>query len=376
MIRRFIWRCIRFCYKVLAKPILFIIPPDKTHADMIKFASVFGRFWPFKLISRAFFYRRTDKKLQQNIFGLNFKYPVGLSAGLDKNGEIVPAMKDIGFGFSEVGSVTARPCAGNPRPWFYRLPKSQSLVINAGLGNEGSTKILKRLGKYKTLSNFPVILSVAKTNCKKVVSVGEGIDDYVATLKRANGKPYVQMFEINISCPNTYGGEPFTTPARLERLLKAIAKLNLIQPVTIKMPVDLSWDKFKELLDVILRYPIAAVTIANLFKDRSQLDLSDNLPDSVRGNLSGLPTREPSNRLIAKTYQYCGDRLKIIGVGGIFSAEQAYEKIILGASLVELVTGTIFFGPQIAAEINYDLSKFLRQDGYDNISQAIGVKSK
>lgn len=376
MIRRFIWRIIKFCYIVLAKPILFLIPPDKTHADMIKFASLFGRVKIFKLISNIIFYRRRNKYLVQNIFDLDFKYPIGLSAGLDKNGEIVPAMKDIGFGFSEVGSVTAVPCAGNPRPWFYRLPKTKSLVVNAGLCNEGSIKIIKRLSEYKKFKDFPIILSVAKTNSQKVVSVDEGIADYITTLKRANGKSFINMIELNISCPNTFGGEPFNNPIKLKKLLNEVKKIDIKQPITIKMPVDLEWSRFKELLDIILRYDfIKAVTIANLFKDRSKIEFKEQLPDSVHGNMSGLPTRDASNELIKQTYRYCGDKIKIIGVGGVFSVNDAYQKIKLGASLVELVTGTIFFGPQIAAEINYDLVKLLKSDGYTNISQAIGVNN-
>lgn len=376
MIRRFIWRIIRFCYTVLAKPILFIIPPDKTHADMIKFASFFGRSKIFQLFTKIIFYRRVDSRLKQQLFGIDFKNPVGLSAGLDKNGEILTAMKNIGFGFSEVGSVTAVPCAGNPRPWFYRLPKTQSLVVNAGLGNEGSSKIIKRLSEYKNIKNFPIILSVAKTNSQKVVSVNEGIADYITTLKRANDKPFINMIELNISCPNAFGGEPFNDPTKLKKLLNEVKKLDIKQSIAIKMPVDLEWPRFKELLDIILRYEfVKAVTIANLFKDRSKIEFKENLPDSVHGNMSGLPTRDTSNELIKRTYKYCGDKLKIIGVGGIFSAEDAYTKIKLGASLVEFVTGTIFFGPQLAAEINYDLAKLLTKDSYENISQAIGVNS-
>lgn len=374
MIRRFIWRFIRLLYTVIAKPILFLIPPDKTHADMIKFSMFFGRIGILRGITKLVFSRKVDNRLQQQLFGANFNNPIGMSAGLDKNAEMVPISMRLGFGFGEVGSVTARVCAGNPRPWFYRLPNAQSLVVNAGLANQGSSVILKRLSGCKTAVGFPVILSVAKTNCQKVVSVSDGIADYVTTLKRAKNNKSVAMIELNISCPNAYGGEPFTTPVQLERLLKAVDKVGVNQPITIKMPVDLPWNAFAALLDVIVTHPvIQAVTIANLFKDRSKVDLKDSLPDTVKGNLSGKPTRDASNDLIRQTYKRYGKKLKIIGVGGIFAAEDAYEKIRLGASLVELVTGMIFYGPQIAAEINYDLSLLLKRDGYENISQAVGV---
>ncbi len=374
MIQRLVWRVIRLLYVYLAKPILFLIPPDKTHADMIKFSVFFGKFALTRGITKFVFSKKPDNRLVQQLFCIKFTNPVGIAAGLDKNAEMAPISMRLGFGFSEVGSVTALPCAGNPKPWFYRLPKTKSLVVNAGLGNQGAQVNLQRLAECKYIKGFPVILSVAKTNCKDVVSVNQGIIDYVKTVKSAKDNKNVSMIELNISCPNAFGGEPFTAPARLEKLLKAIDKLDVNVPFTVKMPVDLPWDAFAALLRVIVAHPvIQAVTIANLFKDRSKIEFMEKLPDSVRGNMSGKPTCQTSNDLIRQTYLHYGSKLKIIGVGGVFSAEDAYEKIRLGASLVELATGMIFNGPQIAAEINYDLARLLKRDGYDNISQVVGV---
>jgi dihydroorotate dehydrogenase (fumarate) len=320
---------------------------------------------------------KRDKRLAQKYHGIDFVSPVGLSAGFDKNGEIVPMIAMLGFGFGTVGSVTAQQCDGNPRPWFYRLPKSQSLVINAGLGNHGSDVILERIHKYSpsTIGQFPIVLSVAKTNNQKVVDVQTGVDDYVTTVKRAKDEAKIKMIELNISCPNAFGGEPFTTPERLEKLLKAVDAVKAPQPVTIKMPVDLEWPDFKKLLDVIVKHNVAAVTIANLFKNRAAADLQEPLPDTVKGNLSGKPTWQKSNDLIRQTYSNYGKKLTIIGVGGIFTPEDAYTKIKLGASLVEIITGVIFCGPQLAAEINDGLLRLLERDGYTHISQAIGVDS-
>lgn len=376
MIRRLLWRVCRLSYIYIAKPILFLMTPDFTHKAMIVFASMTSTVAPFRWFVKLIFLKKPDSRLIQEYFGIRFNNPVGLTAGLDKNGQIIPTISALGFGFSEVGSVTARVCAGNPRPWFYRLPKSKSLVVHAGLGNQGSAVILKRLSSYKTIDNYPVVLSVAKTNCQKVVSEAEGINDYITTIKRARINKNVSIIEINISCPNAYGGESFTTPAKLERLLKAIDKIKVTKPIWIKMPIDLSWDSFNLLLNVIVRHPINGVVISNLFKDRTKIDLKDILPNSVKGNMSGKPTYDASNHLIRNTYINYGDKLKIIGVGGIFTAEDAYTKIKLGASLVELVTGMIFIGPQIAAEINDQLSQLITSDGYDNICQVIGVDSK
>ena len=284
----------------------------------------------------------------------------------------------LGFGFGTVGSVTARQCDGNPRPWFYRLPNSRSLVINAGLANEGSVAILKRIHKYnsKAIGQFPVVLSVAKTNSQKVVDVKTGIDDYVTTVKRAKAEPRIKMIELNISCPNAYGGEPFTTPELLEKLLTQVDKVGAPQPIYIKMPIDHLWPEFKKLLDVIVKHNVAGVTISNLAKDRSLVNKADTLPETVKGNLSGQPTWLRSNELIRQTYLEYGKKLTIIGSGGIFTAEDAYAKIKNGASLIEIITGVIFCGPQLAAEINDGLSELLERDGYSHISQVIGVDSQ
>lgn len=339
---------------------------------MLRFARQFGaRAWA-RWLTRIFFLR-DHSILRQSYHGLTFNNPVGVAAGFDKNAETVPVMASLGFGFMEVGSVTARRCAGNPRPWFYRLPKTKSIVVHVGLANQGSKTVIRQIEGYKDKLpvHFPVILSVAKTNSPTAVTDRSAIEDYVASIKRARGKQSISMIEINISCPNTYGGEPFTTPDRLDRLLQAVDEVGVAQPIFIKMPSDLPWRTFKSLLDVILRHSIAGVTIANLVKHRNHL--KDELPPTVQGGLSGRPTWDTSNELIRRTYKTCGDRLTIIGVGGVFTADDAYTKIRLGASLIELITGMIFEGPQIAAAINADLSKLLQEDGYMHISEAIGV---
>lgn len=375
MIRRFLWKICRLLYVHVAKPLLFLISPDSVHRGTIRLTAWIGSVAFLRWLVRLIFTRRRDVRLAQEYHGVEFDTPVGLAAGFDKNGQIVSAIAALGFGFSEVGSVTANSCAGNPRPWFYRLPKTQSLVVNAGLANEGSRVILERLRQYspRAVKRFAIILSVAKTNSRQVVDTETGIADYVTTVKRAKREARIKMIELNISCPNTYGGEPFTTPDRLERLLVAVDKVGAPQPVYIKMPSNLTWQAFKELLDIIVKHRIVGVTIANLAKDRATIELEDPLPDTVHGNLSGKPTRQIGNELIRQTYLGYGDKLTIIGVGGIFSADDAYAKIRLGASLVELITGMVFFGPQLVAEINDGLVRLLRRDGYTHIGQAIGV---
>ncbi len=378
MIRRTLWALNRHGYRLVAKPLFFMMSPDDAHSLMIKSVARAGYWAPMRWFTKAVFVAKPNAMLVQKYHGVDYVAPVGLSAGLDKNAEIVPLIARLGFGFATVGSVTAFQCDGNPRPWFYRLPHSQSIVVNAGLANHGSDVIIKRIHDYsdQQIGSFPIVLSVAKTNSCNVVSIEEGIADYVTTVHRAQAEPRVQVIELNISCPNTYGGEPFTTPDKLERLLAAVDAVKPKQPVYIKMPVDLAWPDFSALLDVAVKHKIAGVTVSNLTKHRSVISPDDKLPDNVRGHLSGKPTWESSNNLIRQTYLHYGDKLTIIGVGGIFNAADAYTKIRLGASLVEVISGLMFVGPQLPAQINDGLVKLLKRDGFTHISQAIGVDAK
>ncbi len=365
-------------YKWPIKPLLFARPPDAVHEAMVRSGWFTQKLPLVGRLMHASFSHSDHAVLGQKVFGLTFDNPVGLSAGLDKNAQLPPTMRAIGFGFATVGSITADAADGNAKPWYFRLPKSRSIVVNAGLPNAGAKVIGERITGYRSdlFEHFPLVASIAKTNSHKTNTDEAGVLDYVAGLTTLQHNPHIAMFEINISCPNTFGGEPFTRPEPLEALLTKIDALGLLQPVTIKMPINLTWDKFDELLRVILSHKIAAVTIGNLQKNRTAVELKDELPDTVPGNLSGKPTYDMCNELITKTYAAYSDKLTIIGVGGIFNAEDAYEKIKRGATLVEMVTGVIFTGPQIVGQINHDLVKLLERDGYANVSEAIGVNTR
>jgi len=365
-------------YKWPIKPLLFARPPDAVHEGMVRLGWFTQKLPLVNRLMHASLSHADSTMLAQHVFGLTFENPVGLSAGLDKNAQLPPTMRAVGFGFATVGSITAEAADGNPKPWYYRLPNSKSLVVNAGLPNEGADVIGERIASYRgdLFEHFPLVANLAKTNSPKTNTDEAGVADYIAGLSALQHNPHIAMFEINVSCPNTFGGEPFTRPEPLEALLAKIDDLNLLQPVTVKMPINLTWDKFDELLQVIVKHKVVAVTIGNLQKNRKAVELKDKLPDTVPGNLSGKPTFDMCNELIAKTYAAYGEKLTIIGLGGIFSAEDTYEKIKRGATLVELVTGVIFTGPQLIGQINHDLVALLKRDGYANISEAIGANHR
>ncbi len=367
-----------YFYTYIAKPLLFRFKPDSVHDSLVKFGSRVQKHRVLRSVIETSWAYKNDAMLSQTINGVTFHNPVGLSAGFDKNIVLARLIKSVGFGFMEGGSITLHACDGNPRPWFYRLPKTKSIVVYAGLANKGVGAIIKTVLNYPTgtFSDFPLNISVAKTNSKETCTYKEAINDYTSSLIQLQRANVGDMYTLNISCPNTYGGEPFTTPKRLESLLNAVDTLEPKKPLFIKMPSHLPWNEFNELLEVAQRHSVQGLTISNLAKDRGQAKLMDHLPESVEGNLSGEPTRELSNDLIRKTYEQYDKRFTIIGVGGIFSAEDAYEKIRLGASLVELITGLIFEGPQLIGQINRGLAQLLAQDGYSTISEAIGVDAR
>lgn len=328
--------------------------------------------WPLTRILTRLLWSHKSPLLSQEIAGLHFPNPIGLSAGFDKNVEVVPLMESIGFGFVTGGSVTGYACAGNEKPWFHRLPEEKSIVVNAGLPNEGSEMIAARLRRdaKTTARHIPLLLSVARTNSKQSSTDNEAINDYALGL--VNLHPFADAMEINISCPNTFGGEPFTEPSRLDALLTRLDSISRAGPTFVKMPSSLPWKEYDALLAVIAKHKIDGVTISNLRKDRANIDVAME----VKGNLSGKPTEALSNSLIGKTYRKYGTNLVIIGVGGVFSGRDAYEKIKQGASLVALVTGLIFEGPQLPGQVNAELERLLKADGYTHISQAIGAAHK
>lgn len=363
-------------YASIAKPLLFKQLPDTVHHRLIQVGRVVQRIPAVNQAPRLWSYQST--RLETTVAGVRFRNPIGLSAGFDKNVEMAPIMRGVGFGFMTGGSVTAHPCVGNPRPWFHRLPKSHSLVVHAGLPNQGIERVVRRISAYprRLFVDFPLSVSVAKTNAKETVSDGEAIDDYCTSLRRLKETDAGQLYEVNISCPNTYGGQPFTSPERLDALLTMIDQLHLEKPLFVKMPISLAWKEFRALLEVITRHRVQGVSIGNLLHTRDKTALKDDLPDSVQGNLSGEPTRTISAELIRRTYRAYGDKLAIIGIGGVFTAEDAFEKIQAGASLVALITGMIFEGPQVVGDINAGLERLLDEHGFESIAEAVGTAAK
>lgn len=344
--------------------------PEDAHDHMMKVGQCLGKYSLTQAITKYIF-SFEDPRLTQTIDGITFKNPVGLSAGFDKNALLTDILPSVGFGFLELGSITGEPCPGNPRPRLWRLPKSQGLIVYYGLKNDGCEVIAERL-KMKDFS-VPIGISIAKTNNAQTCETQAGIDDYVKAYKTLSSVGNYDT--INISCPNTFGGQPFTDKTRLDELLGAVNQVRNKKPMYIKFSPDLSDEVLQDLIETAMTHKVDGIICSNLTKKKENDRIVEPLPTD-KGGISGKVVEGLANQQIQKVYKLTGGKMTIIGVGGIFSAEDAYKKIRSGANLLQMITGMIFEGPQVIGEINSGLVKLLERDGFKNISEARGVDVK
>ena len=348
-------------YRTLVKPVCFRKDPERVHNFFIRAGKTLSSFTSLQsLVSLAFSYGHPA--LTQTLCGIEFKNPVGLSAGFDKNAELTEIIGAVGFGFAEVGSITAQACSGNSGIRLKRFPKMQSLWVNLGLNNRGVKEIVHRLDRKKF--SVPIGFSVAKTNCLATTDPEEGLQDYLASVDALESLG--DYITLNISCPNAYGGQQFSEPALFRKLARAIHQRHLKKPVFVKLSPDLGAETIRQIISIAREYQISGFICTNLTKKHSM----------KKGGLSGKFVEPAANKLLRNVYAQTQGEFVLIGAGGIFSAKDAYTKIKLGANLVQLITGMIYQGPQLISEINQGLVRLLQKDGYTHISQAVGVDVK
>ncbi len=358
----------------MLKPLLFKFDPEDVHETITTTGEWLGKSQVIQLFLKRNF-RISDPCLLQKYDGIMFENPIGLSAGFDYEAKLPQITPSLGFGFQTVGTITYSSCPGNPKPRLGRLPKSQSLLVNKGFKNLGVIATAKKMqGKNFAI---PIGVSIGRTNDPHL-GQKESIKDILkAFAEFQEFQVQNAYFELNISCPNLFGNVNFYAKQNLHDLLCEIDRLKLHKPLYIKMPIILSNSEILNMLDVIARHKVQGVIIGNLQKDRSDPSLvSEEVAKFPTGNFSGKPTFSRSNELIALTYKHFKGILLIIGCGGVFTAEDAYTKITLGASLVQLITGLVFNGPQLIYTINKGLIKILKQNNLQNISQAVGMRNK
>jgi len=345
-----------FGYKKVLRPFIFKFDSETTHEFFVKS----GIFITEKKILKSilnFFLGKKHKKLNKEISKISFPSPVGLSAGFDYNAELTGLVSSLGFGFTTIGTVTNLPYEGNPKPRLGRLVKSKALLVNKGFKSKGIDFVLESLKGKKF--DIPTGISIGRSNRPEIDTIEKAVSDICESYKKTeqSGIPF-SYYELNISCPNLLNKMSFYPRENLEFLLRSVCELNLTKPVFIKMPIEESNEDTLAMLEVINTFKIEGVVFGNLQKDRNHPTINQReLLKYPKGYASGFPTKERSTELIKLTKKNFNDRFIIIGTGGIFTPDDAKEKLEAGASLVQLITGLVFEGPQLVAQINKELNK-------------------
>ena len=363
------------------RPLIFLMEPEQAHYSLKRVGVFLGKFWiTRKLTSALMNYKH--KALNITVDGIDYKNPVGLSAGFDKDGELTKIYPEMGFGLAELGSFTGEICPGNPGKRLFRMIKSKAIVVWYGLNNEGSETISKRLAG-EDFGDLRVGINAANSNLTPEFVLKDSIADYIKTMKLF--KDIGDYYDVNISCPNTQDGEPFVDKKNLDKLLTTINKeIRPIsdKPIYVKLAADMTLDEINIIVDACVEHGMDGVVCTNLAKPQFNSEhrpeeyptVDGRLPKG-KGAMSGLPLQRISTNVVRHVYRRTRGKLTIIGVGGIFTAKDAYEKITSGASLLHMITTMIFDGPQNINEINRGLVKLLKKDGFDSIEQAVGSRN-
>ena len=373
-------------YKKIVRPVLFAFDAEVVHDNLKKLMVIAGKSKLMKsVLSKLFCYK--DRILNTVVDGNSYDNPIGLSAGFDKNGEMLNVVHDFGFGFEEIGSITGEACQGNPKPRVHRAKTTGTGSINVwnGLNNLGAKVLHPRIEATLMLSNANAGISAAMLNFDG--SITEGIADYAKTVWEFSGVG--RFLVVNISCPNTVQGEPFVDPKNLAMLLEELREVRKVsedtKPWYVKISPDLKPDEIKAIIDVSAKFGVNGIVTTNLTKVtnpdvRLAIEPAD-LKDcpTHRGGMSGSLVRMKANitlKIVAKHIKAKGYDMIVLGVGGITTAEDAYYKIRNGASLLLLITSFVFEGPAVVGEINKGLAELLRRDGFKSVSDAVGVDLK
>jgi dihydroorotate dehydrogenase len=343
----------------VARPLLFRLSPETAHRSVHHLLDAAQRTPLLGLLARR--YTVSDDRLATTAFGQQFPNPVGVAAGFDKNAELPRALAALGFGFVEVGGVTADPQTGNPRPRMFRLPEDEALINRMGLNNEGAAVVGDRLAA--TDAGVPVGVNIAKS---EHVSTDEAPADYRETYEHvADGGDF---FVVNISCPNSQGFEALQNRDAMAAIIGELREAGA-RPLLVKLSPDLPEPAVDDALAIVDEYDLEGVVATNTSTDRPASLRSANRVED--GGLSGKPVEARATEMI----RYAAERVDapVVGVGGVASAESAYRKIRAGASLVQLYTGLIYEGPSIARDINRGLLTLLERDGFESVDAAVGA---
>ena len=341
------------------RSLIFKLDPETAHDLAIK-SLKFNFIYQNKI--------KKNKSIETEIFGKKIPNPIGIAAGFDKDAEVYNSLFKLGFGFVEVGTVTPHNQYGNPKPRIFRLEEDEALINRLGFNSSGFEKVRSRI-----ISNSPKGLFGINIGPNKDTNNKE--EDYLIGLRKFYN--LADYLTINISSPNTENLRSFHNEDELSKLLdlvekeKKILKTNI--PIVVKISPDIKDENINIIAELLLKHNVEAVIISNS-TDRNRENLS-NINKLEKGGLSGKPLEKKSNELINKFYKILKNKIKIIGVGGVDSGQSVYQKIINGASLVQLYTGMIYKGPSIVSKVNEELINILENERVKNISDIVGSKN-
>ena len=309
-----------------------------------------------------------NSSIETIVFGKKIFNPVGIAAGFDKDAEVYNPLFRLGFGFVEVGTITPLKQYGNPKPRVFRLEEDEALINRLGFNNSGADIISSRIKSNSPKGLFGINIGPNKDTKNR-------LEDYLICLRKFHALG--DYLTINISSPNTENLRSFHNQNELDELLNAIQEekqtLKSDIPIAVKISPDIDEINIEQIAELLVKYNIAAVIISNT-TDRNRENLK-NINKLEKGGLSGKPLEKKSNIFINRFYKILKDKIIIIGVGGVDSGKSAYEKIINGASLIQLYTGMVYKGPNVASKISNELIDILKNEGIKNISEAIGTKN-
>ena len=376
-------------YRTIIRPALFSLSGETAHEISIKTLKLGLGLDSFQNLAS----KRFDADIFGGIerFGLNFNNPLGIAAGFDKNGVVVNQLASLGFGFVEIGTVTFEPQPGNPKPRLFRLPDDNALINRLGFNNDGAEVVAERLKKI----NRKCIVGV-NIGRNKDVSNEEATENYLKSFELVH--PVADYIAVNISSPNTPNLRELQKADNLDELLGALQRRNTVlssdvrsstfrwpaavdgppkggtpnaKPLLLKIAPDLTDGEIEAIVDIALRHEMSGIIATNTTISRDGLKTRD--VDRIgAGGLSGRPLTKRSTEVISKIYKYSKGKLPIIGVGGIFTAVDAFEKIAAGASLIQAYTGFIYGGPSFAHDVNTGLAAILKERGFGSLDEAVG----
>ena len=364
-------------YRSILRPILFQLSPETAHELALSSLSSALSLKSVKNLVASRYQVSSFGSLKR--FGLTFSNPIGLAAGFDKNGRAADALASLGFGFIEVGTVTHQPQSGNEKPRLFRLPEDHALINRLGFNNCGAKRLVDNLKQHPP--DCVLGINIGKS---RNVPIESAIPNYLATFDAVyDAADYIA---VNVSSPNTPNLRALQQSKPLEELLLALqtrnaelasSKPDKPKPLLVKIAPDLDESELESIIDVSLRANVAGIIATNTTVTRTGLKTSaDRVQALGEGGLSGAPLHKRSTEAISTIFRATGARLPIVGVGGVFTAEDAWAKISAGASLVQLYTGFIYEGPGIVKRINEGLAEILDREGFKSLDDAIGCAVK